>query len=65
MRGLTSYTGPDVPSEAIQYRIRTLRKEATALDILGSNSSPTNSSSTGKKVLNGSKRKAPASEDIE
>lgn len=63
------YTGPNVPVDAISYRIRTLRKEGAALGI---DSSPATSSqvkrtaiSTGKQNSNGRKRKAPMSDDSE
>ena len=65
------YIGPDVPVDAIQYRIRTLRKEGATLGI-SDNNSPAKSSqakrmatSTGKKSSNGRKRTAPTSEDTE
>ncbi len=60
-----------MPVDAIQYRIRILRKEGAALGI-SDNNSPAKSSqvkrtatSTGKKNSNGRKRKAPVSEDTE
>lgn len=69
-RWLTPHTGPNVPGEAIQYRMRTLRKEGAILGISGNNSSPVNSPQrtttfTGKRGSNGHKRKAPANEDAE
>ena len=69
---LTLYTGPDVPVDAISYRIRVLRKEAAALGISNDNSPPAKSSQvrhtatfTGKKNQNGRKRKASVSDDTE
>ena len=70
---LTVCTGPNVPVDAISYRIRALRKEGAALGISNDNSpTPAKSlqvkrtaSSSGKQSSSNRKRKAPLSDDSE
>ena len=69
---VTVCLGPNVPVDAISYRIRALRKEGAALGISNDNSPPAKSSQvrhtatlTGKKTQNGRKRKASVSDDTE